>query len=214
MSRSGSIAEVEIEETGETFYRQIICLDVDLIDPTGSRPEIGDYIPNIVYISRDTNEISTTGSSGGGGGGRGKGSMTNLEEEDRDYYTEFIKTNEQIGMVVRRKNGTDYVVAGNIVLAINQSSLETGAFINADHVNISGTQSAHLLAGSIVYDADGNLVLKESSGGGIVIQRTESAHSNSKRRRYKRAPKCGIYQEIQPKFCKLRTGCRQTIVKE
>jgi phage minor structural protein len=175
--RLHDLALVEIEETGETFYRQIICLDVDLIDPTGSRPEIGDYIPNIVYISRDTNEISTTGSSGGGGGGRGKGSMTNLEEEDRDYYTEFIKTNEQIGMVVRRKNGTDYVVAGNIALAINQSSLETGAFINADHVNISGTQSAHLLAGSIVYDADGNLVLKESSGGGIVIQRTESGVS-------------------------------------
>ena len=167
--RLHDMAIVEIEETGELLYRQVICNDVDLVNASGTRPEIGDYVPNIVYINRETNEKA----SGGGGGGGGRGSMTNLEDEDLKWYTEFIKTQNQIGMVIRKKNGTDYIDAAAIALAINESSGETSAYIKADHVNISATSTAHLLAGSIFYDADGNLVLKESSGGGVVVERTE-----------------------------------------
>ena len=161
---------IEIEETGELLYREIICCDIDLIDPTGTRVEIGDYIPNIIYINRDTNKKA----SGGGGGGGSPKSMTNLEDDDIKWYTEFIKTQNQIGMVIRRKNGTDYIDAAAIALAINESTGETTALIKADHVNISATNTAHVLAGSIVYDANGNLVLKESSGGGIVVERNQS----------------------------------------
>ena len=165
--RLHDMAIVEIEETGELLYRQVICNDVDLVDPTGSRPEIGDYVPNIVYINRETNEKA----SGGGGGGGGRGSMTNLEDEDLKWYTEFIKNKNQIGMVIRKKNGIDYIDAAAIALAINESSGETIALVKADHVNISATNTAHLLAGSIVYDANGKLVLKDSSGAGIYIER-------------------------------------------
>ena len=164
--RLHDMAIVEIEETGELLYRQVICNDVDLVDPSGTRPEIGDYVPNIVYINRETNEKAS-----GGGGGGGKGSMTNLEDEDLKWYTEFIKTQNQIGMVIRKKNGIDYIDAAAIALAINESSGETSAYIKADHVNISATNTAHLLAGSIVYDASGKLVLKDSSGAGIYIER-------------------------------------------
>lgn len=167
--RLHDMAIVEIEETGELLYRQVICNDVDLIDPTGTRPEIGDYVPNIVYINRETNEKA----SGGGGGGGGRGSMTNLEDEDLKWYTEFIKTQNQIGMVIRKKNGIDYIDAAAIALAINESSGETSAYIKADHVNISATNTAHLLAGSIVYDANGNLVLKESTGGGVYVEHND-----------------------------------------
>ena len=170
--RLHDMAIVEIEETGEQFYRQVICNDVDLVDPTGSRAEIGDYIPNIVYINRDTNDQATTGGGGGGGGG-GRGSMTNLEDEDLQWYTEFIKTRDQIGMVIRKKNGVNYIDAAAIVLAINASTGETAAYIHADHVNISATSTAHLLAGSIVYDENGNLVLKESSGGGVYVEHNQ-----------------------------------------
>ena len=167
------MAIVEIEETGELLYRQVICNDVDLVDPTGTRPEIGDYIPNIVYINRDTN----TKASGGGGGGGGRGSMTNLEDEDAKTWTEFIKTQNQIGMVVGYRNGTEYIKAGQIILAINESGepgqYESAAYINADHVNISATSTAHLLAGSIVYDESGNLVLKESTGGGVLVEHND-----------------------------------------
>lgn len=169
--RLHDMAIVEIEETGELLYRQVICNDVDLVDPSGTRPEIGDYVPNIVYINRETNEKA----SGGGGGGGGRGSMTNLEDEDIKTWTEFVKTNNQIGMVVGYRDGTNYIKAGQIILAINESGepgqYESAAYINANHVNISATDTAHLLAGSIVYDANGKLVLKDSSGAGIYIER-------------------------------------------
>jgi phage minor structural protein len=169
--RLHDMAIVEIEETGELLYRQVICNDVDLVDPSGTRPDIGDYIPNIVYINRDTN---TKASGGGGGGGGGRGSMTNLEDEDLKWYTEFIKTQNQIGMVIRKKNGTDYIDAAAIALSINESTGDTTALIKADHVNISATNTAHLLAGSIFYDANGNLILKESSGGGIIVEHNKT----------------------------------------
>ena len=177
--RLHDMAVVEIEETGEQFYRQVICNDVDLVDPTGSRPEIGDYIPNIVYINRDTNQKA----SGGGGGGGGRGSMTNLEDEDAKTWTEFIKTQNQIGMVVGYRNGTEYIKAGQIILAINESGepgqYESAAYINANHVNISATNTAHLLAGSIVYDENGNLVLKESTGGGVLVEHNDQGTTST-----------------------------------
>jgi hypothetical protein len=158
-------AIVEIEETGEQFNKQIICCDIDLIDPTGSRVEIGDYIPNIIYINRDT----ANKASGGGGGGGGRG-QTNLEDEDSKYATWFEKTDRLIGMVAGIKNGDEYIKVGEICLAINDAD-ESLANIHADHINISATSTAHMLAGSIVYDAQGRLVLKETSGGGVYVER-------------------------------------------
>ena len=165
-------AIIEIEETGELFNKQIICCDIDLIDPTGSRVEIGDYIPNIIYINRDTAK-----KAGGGGGGGGRG-MTNLEDEDSKYATWFEKTDRLIGMVAGIKNGDEYIKVGEICLAINDAD-ESVANIHADHVNISATSSAHMLAGSIVHDANGNLVLKESTGGGVVVERTEQGTTST-----------------------------------
>ena len=169
-------AIVEIEETGETFSKEIIMLDVDLVDPSGNRPEIGDYIPNIVYINRDTEDKATGGSGGGGGGGGGGRGMTKLQDELSDTITEFIKTNEQIGMVVKRRNGEDYILAGQIVLAINKSG-ETGeyestAWINADHINIGASQTVYTLAGSLYHDETGKLVIKD--GVGLYAEHTVS----------------------------------------
>lgn len=132
------LAIVEVEETGETFRKQIVTCDIDLIDPTGSRVDIGDYIPNIIYINRDTNKKA---SGGGGGGGRGPGSMTNLEDEDVKTWTDFIRTNEMIGMVVGTKNGDLYVKGGEITLAINEDG-GTTATIQADCIDIDGVVEA------------------------------------------------------------------------
>ena len=163
------LAIVEIEETGETFQKQIVCCDIDLIDPTGSRVDIGDYIPNIVYITRDTADKASGGGGGGGGGGRG---MTKLEDDESKYETWFEKTDRLIGMFAGIKDGTDYLKVGQICLAINDSD-DILANIKADHINISSTSTAHMLSGSIVYDAQGRLVLKESSGGGIYTEHTQ-----------------------------------------
>lgn len=133
---------VEIRQTGETFEKQIIKLDVDLIDPTASRPEIGDYIPNIIYINRETAKKS---SGGGGGGGRG---MTALELEEVKTFSSFEKTDEMIGMVVGFKNGEAYVKAGEIALAINETTGETTALIDATHILLNGeTTISDLLTG-------------------------------------------------------------------
>lgn len=135
--RLHDIALVEIEETGELLHKQIVCCDVDLINPDGTRPEIGDYIPNIIYINRDTDKKS----GGGGGGGRGPGSMTNLEDDDVKTWTEFVKTNNMIGMVVGTKNGQNYIKGGEITLAINEDG-GTTAKLQADVIDIDGIVTA------------------------------------------------------------------------
>jgi phage minor structural protein len=132
--RLHDLAIVEIEETGEVFQKEIIMLDVDLVDPSGNRPEIGDYIPNIVYINRDTEEKA---SGGGGGGGRGQ---TNEEKDETTTYAEFAKTSNMVGMVVGMKNGGYYVKAGEIVLAINEDG-GSSAKIQADTIDIDGLAS-------------------------------------------------------------------------
>ena len=129
--RLHDLAIVEIEETGEVYQKQIIKLDVDLVDPTANRPEIGDYIPNIIYINRDTNSKA---SGGGGGGGRGQ---DNQEDEDAKTFTQFVKTKDQIGMVVGTKNGNYYIKGGQITLAINEDG-GTTAKIHADTIDMRG----------------------------------------------------------------------------
>lgn len=168
--RLHDLAVIEIAETGETFQKEIIMLDVDLIDPTGNHVDIGDYIPNIIYINRETNNHA---SGHGGGGGRGQ---TNTEAELSETFTQFGKTDNMIGMVVGTRNGGYYVKAGEIALSINKSG-ETGqyestALINADHVNISATSTAYTLAGSLERTADGKLLIKDA--GGLYVQRTEA----------------------------------------
>lgn len=139
--RLHDLAIVEIEETGETFQKQIITCDIDLIDPTGTRVQVGDYIPNIVYINRDTDNKASRG-GGGGGGGRSKGSMTNLEDEDVKTFTEFIKTNEKIGMVVGTKDGDNYIKGGEIALSINSQTGETKILLQADIIDMDGVVEA------------------------------------------------------------------------
>ena len=173
--RLHDIAIVEIEETGEVFQKEVIINDVDLVDPTGSRPEIGDYIPNIVYISRETNELTTTGSAGGGGGGGGRG-QNNKQKEESETWTAFEKTDQRIGMVVGTRNGGYYIRAGQIALEINKTgkdgSYESAAYIEANHINISATNTVHTLAGDLEHDTQGRLVIKNA--GGMYVQRTES----------------------------------------
>ena len=163
---------VEIEETGELFYKQVICLDVDLIDDTGTRGEIGDYIPNIVYINRDTNKKA----SGGGGGGRGPGSMTNLEDEETNAYTIFYNDGRKIGMIVGTKDGIDFVRGDQIVLAINEDG-GTTATIRADCIDMDGVVS-ELSAYDIQCDSitcttesnfDGGIYTTDISGTGLYF---------------------------------------------
>ena len=132
--RLHDLVYVDIMPTGETFYLQIIKNSVDLIDPTATRPDIGAYIPNIIYINRET--MKQTG--GGGGGGRGQ---SKVEYEDAKTYSALEKSNSMIGMVVGKRNGDQYIKAGEITLAINETDGSTIAYINADHIFLDGETS-------------------------------------------------------------------------
>ena len=126
-------AIVEIRETGEVFSKEIIKLELDLIDPTASHVEIGDYIPNIIYINRETSE-KAGGGGGGGGGNRGK---TELEDDIERFASDWIKTNQQIGMVVGIKNGNAYIKSASIVASINDDG-GTNIKLSADTIDIDG----------------------------------------------------------------------------
>ena len=136
---------VEIEETGEQFYKQILCFDEDLVNPANNRPEIGDYIQNIVYINRDT-----ANKAGGGGGGGGRG-QTNAEDDAWHTYTDWVKTDNMIGMVVGMRNGTTYIKGGEITLAINDDG-GTTAKLAADTIDIDGLIDALVTKSLVVQD--------------------------------------------------------------
>lgn len=136
---------VEIPQTGEKFEREIIKLDVDLVDPTATRPEIGSYIPNIIYINRENSS-----SSSGGGGGSGQ---TDDEYKDSKTYSALEKTDSMIGMVVGTKNGDNYIKAAEIALSINESTGETTARIDADKIYLDGqTTVGDIFAGNATAD--------------------------------------------------------------
>ena len=78
---------------------------------------------------------------------------------------------DRIGMVVGSGASGNYIKAGEIALAINNTTGESTALINADHVNISGTQTAHLLVNALEQDDSGHLVITTS--GGARIRKTE-----------------------------------------
>lgn len=129
--RLHDIAIVEIEETGTLLNKEIICLETDLVNPDNDQVEIGDYIPNIIYINRET---ARNARGGGGGGGRGN---SNNEDDEIKTYAELVKTNNMIGMVVGTKNGSNYIKGGEITLAINEDG-GTTALIDADCIDIQG----------------------------------------------------------------------------
>ena len=156
--RLHDLAVVEIEETGEQFYKEVIRLDVDLIDPSGNTVDIGDYIPNIIYINRDTAEKAR---GGGGGGARGQ---TPEEADEVETFTQFERTDNMIGMVVGMRNGGYYVKAGEIVLAINADG-GTTAKIQADTIDIDGLITA--------------LSAKQISVGGLTVNGYSNFYNNA-----------------------------------
>lgn len=171
---------VEIRPINVQLKLQIVNFDEDSVDPTASRVDIGEYIPNIVYINRETDKKA----SGGGGGGRSRGSMTNLEDDDVKTWTEFLKTDQMIGMVVGTRNGVNYIKGGEIVLAINDDG-GTSAKIQADSIQIEGnTGILGALESENIHCADINCSALIASGGaelyGDTIIDGELRNSNFK----------------------------------
>ncbi len=168
--RLGDKVVVEVRPTGEIFTRDIIGLMVDLLDPTATRPTIGAYIPNIVYIERDTAREATGYSGGGGGTGNAHG-QTKQQSQMTEYHTEIQANSYQISLratktdldtavntldasitveagritqIVQAVGDNGQVTAASIVLAVNSAG--SSVMINADKIILDGETIAAQLA--------------------------------------------------------------------
>lgn len=158
-------ALVELRPTGTELALEIIGLVEDLLDPTATRPTIGKYRPNIVYINRDTARSAT----GGGGrrisgrrGGLGSGSQTNLEKEVTEFATEIAANQYQIKLrayqvdldatnEILREAGI-YITAGGVWAFATDRSTGLGAElgVQADKISLVVSDSNQIKAASIV----------------------------------------------------------------
>ena len=88
------IALVEVNPSGFKQQIQIIRMTVDLLDPSATTLTIGAYIPNIIYIQRQT-DMDATGSRGGGGRNKSK------ETERHEFETAIESINAGTGLRFR-----------------------------------------------------------------------------------------------------------------
>ena len=77
-------ALVELLPMNDVLQLEIIKLSVNLLDPTATRPTIGAYIPNIVYIQRETAREAS-----GGVSGKLSGRVGSSQTETQAEWSEF-----------------------------------------------------------------------------------------------------------------------------
>ena len=122
--RLHDMAVIELEPVGLLFYKQVTRLTVDLLDPSKNTPEIGDYIPNIIYINRETESFATGGSKGSG---KNK-NRTKIDLINSEFRTDIYDNGRQVGMLAVQVDEH-----GNI---LNQAGMEidpeTGVLIYAE----------------------------------------------------------------------------------
>jgi hypothetical protein len=156
-------ALIEIRPTGVTLQKEIIRLTVDLIDPTATRATIGAYIPNIVYINKQTNDSATGG--GGGSGSTAQGAM-----EPKEFETFMGRSNLIIDM-----NAVQYVAAGSaeILRKAGMSINAQGVLVYADDVPNMIQSKLNVQAGriDIVIDQGGNVKA------GVIVDAINAAGS-------------------------------------
>lgn len=157
------LALIDVRPTGEVLQREIIRLTEDLLDPTATRVNIGAYIPNIVYMQRET-EIAARGGGGGGGrgGGRGGGGQDN---ELYEFETEIQRNQYQISLRAYQRDMTNVEnilkeagvaidASGVIIYAGNNlDDMQSSISVNADKISlvVEGTgANAHIKAAQIV----------------------------------------------------------------
>lgn len=157
--RLHDLALIYERSTGQTYQREIIQLEVDLLNPQNTRPVIGAYIPNIVYIEK---ESSGRGGGGGGGGGRGQ---TPLEDVISEFETEILANQYEISLrayqrdmdtvdSILRQAGISLDANGVLIYADDNENMWASKLnVQADRISlvVEGTGSnAHIKAAQIV----------------------------------------------------------------
>ena len=155
--RLHDIAIVELRGTGEAFQKEIIQLDVDLIDPTATQATIGDYIPNIVYIVRDNDNAAK---GGGGGGGRGQ---TNTEYERKEFHTDILANDYKISLTATQED------MNTVDSILRQAGLE----LDAQGVLIYADDNANMLQAKLNVQAGQIGLVVQGTGANASIKAAE-----------------------------------------
>ena len=118
---------VEIRPAGILLQLEIIQLTIDLLDPTGNTPTIGDYIPNIIYINRETYDYAT-GEGGGASGGSGGGGGSRKAKQEGEFRTAIRANTRDVVLYARKVDDQENILmqAGMTIDPI------TGVLIYAD----------------------------------------------------------------------------------
>lgn len=147
-------AIVEILPAGVEVQREIIQLTVDLLNPLNTTVTIGAYIPNIIYINKETAEKASGGGGGGGGGGRGQ---TDAEKEFSEFQTQISANQYQSLLRAWQQN-------------INNEILkQAGIQLNADGVLIYA-EGPNQIGGKIKVQKERIDLVVEGEGTGAEIK--------------------------------------------
>lgn len=142
-------ALVEILPAGVEVQREIIQLTVDLLNPLNTTVTIGAYIPNIIYINKETAEKASGGGGGGGGGGRGQ---TDAEKEFSEFQTQISANQYQILLRAWQQN-------------INSEILrQAGIQLDANGVLIYSQDNENMIGSKIQVESDRITQIVEAVG--------------------------------------------------
>lgn len=169
------LAIIDVRPTGEMLQREILRLSEDLLDPTATRVNIGAYIPNIVYMQRETDR-ATHGSGGGGGrGGRGGGGAGSAQDNQvYEFETEIQANRYQIQLRAYQRDMTNVEnILKDAGVAIDASGVIIWSQNNLDEMKASITTNAYKI--SLVVEGTGaNAHIKAAS---IVLAINDSGSS-------------------------------------
>lgn len=125
-------ALVELRPTNDILQLEIVKLFVDLLDPTATRPTIGTYIPNIIYIQRQVAE-QANGASGSISGRRGEETKTD------DEWSEFTSGFDYSNLLIHLH--AEQITRSNSILQQAGMSLDAQGVIIYANDNVNNIQS-------------------------------------------------------------------------
>ena len=139
----GRICRVPLPEYGTTIEERITELNYQdaLNKPESVTVTLSNETDDrTTFAALITNEIKT------GGGPSGGGARIGARQQKEDHA--WLEDNtDSIGFVVGTRSGGKYIKAGEITLAINASTGESEAKIDAGHVYIGNEKSTTVIAG-------------------------------------------------------------------
>ena len=151
----GDTVRVEIEPINVTLELMCICLTEDLLNPENTRPTIGRYIKDIVYITKEEEHAA------GGGGGGGGGANEDKIEQQKNVYTKFDRTDEYILMQAVSIESVEgalntayseiYMNAQQIALEVSratgaEATLSSRIQVNADAITLEVTNRTNAVS--------------------------------------------------------------------